>query len=315
MSVYVTLNVAPNDLPDMTDEGQHITLAYFNDEYTEESLDSVLFATEEISKIELNNKVKTETIELFGEDKDAVVLTLDSNIDSTPVMLRRIFIDNLSMDAYEWFKESQTFTEYRPHMTLGYISEGYDLATEFDIPEFLEIESVVIASDTDNIHYVFPLNTDLAHYGTPRKSGRYPWGSGDDPYQSGKSFMGAIEEIKKAQPGISDPQLAKIMGMTTPELRARKSIAGNAIRKAEELQIIRMKEKGMSNQAIGDRLGISEPTVRNRLKTYEQGKEDIILATADTLRNEISNKNLLQFKKLPWENRGFGHSKRQKWMI
>ena len=23
----------------------------------------------------------------------------------------------------------------------------------------------------------------MAHYGTPRHSGRYPWGSGDDPYQ------------------------------------------------------------------------------------------------------------------------------------
>ena len=26
-------------------------------------------------------------------------------------------------------------------------------------------------------------NEELMHYGTPRHSGRYPWGSGDNPYQ------------------------------------------------------------------------------------------------------------------------------------
>ena len=28
----------------------------------------------------------------------------------------------------------------------------------------------------------------LVHYGTPRHSGRYPWGSGKDPYQSASSL-------------------------------------------------------------------------------------------------------------------------------
>ena len=38
----------------------------------------------------------------------------------------------------------------------------------------------------------------LMHYGMPRRSGRYPWGSGDDPYQhSGRDFLGRIEELKK----------------------------------------------------------------------------------------------------------------------
>ena len=29
----------------------------------------------------------------------------------------------------------------------------------------------------------------LMHYGMPRRSGRYPWGSGEDPYQHGKDFF------------------------------------------------------------------------------------------------------------------------------
>ena len=30
--------------------------------------------------------------------------------------------------------------------------------------------------------------SELKHYGTPRRSGRYPWGSGDDP-QRNKNFL------------------------------------------------------------------------------------------------------------------------------
>ena len=37
----------------------------------------------------------------------------------------------------------------------------------------------------------------LMHYGTPRRSGRYPWGSGDNPYQRSMDFIGRYEEYKK----------------------------------------------------------------------------------------------------------------------
>ena len=38
---------------------------------------------------------------------------------------------------------------------------------------------------------------DLAHYGMPRRSGRYPYGSGEDPYQRNGDFLSRIEELKK----------------------------------------------------------------------------------------------------------------------
>ena len=38
----------------------------------------------------------------------------------------------------------------------------------------------------------------LEHYGMPRRSGRYPWGSGEDPYQHGsQDFLSRVEELKK----------------------------------------------------------------------------------------------------------------------
>ena len=37
----------------------------------------------------------------------------------------------------------------------------------------------------------------LEHYGMPRRSGRYPWGSGEDPYQHGRDFLSRIQDGQK----------------------------------------------------------------------------------------------------------------------
>ena len=33
----------------------------------------------------------------------------------------------------------------------------------------------------------------LEHYGTKRHSGRYPWGSGDNPYQHSGDFLSRVK--------------------------------------------------------------------------------------------------------------------------
>ena len=63
----------------------------------------------------------------------------------------------------------------------------------------------------------------LMHYGMPRRSGRYPWGSGDNPYQHSGDFLSRIEELKKQ--GLKETEIAKEMGLTTTQLRAQKSLA------------------------------------------------------------------------------------------
>ena len=37
----------------------------------------------------------------------------------------------------------------------------------------------------------------LMHYGVKRRSGRYPWGSGDNPYQHSGDFLSRVEELQK----------------------------------------------------------------------------------------------------------------------
>lgn len=53
----------------------------------------------------------------------------------------------------------------------------------------------------------------LIHYGMPRRSGRYPWGSGKEPYQHSGDFLSRIDELKKQ--GLSRYGNSKSMGLTT----------------------------------------------------------------------------------------------------
>ena len=47
----------------------------------------------------------------------------------------------------------------------------------------------------------------LMHYGVKRRSGRYPWGSGDSPYQHSGDFLSRVEELKKK--GLTETEIAK----------------------------------------------------------------------------------------------------------
>ena len=41
-----------------------------------------------------------------------------------------------------------------------------------------------------------PSLDELFHYGIKRRSGRYPWGSGDDPYQRTGDFISRVQELR-----------------------------------------------------------------------------------------------------------------------
>lgn len=136
----------------------------------------------------------------------------------------------------------------------------------------------------------------LKHYGIIRRSGRYPWGSGDNPYQRSLSFYAYVDEMKSK--GLTEAQIAKGIGassseyakMTSTDLRATRAIASNTLREANTAQVLRMKEKGMHNQAIADRLGISEPTVRNYLKPGARDRENVLMNVANSLKDDLDAK-------------------------
>ena len=104
----------------------------------------------------------------------------------------------------------------------------------------------------------------IVHYGTPRHSGRYPWGSGENPYQRYANFRGNVDRLREK--GLSDTEIARSMGLTTSVFRAKLSMADDELRKERVAEATRLKEKGYSNVAIAKRMGLpNESSVRSLL--------------------------------------------------
>jgi hypothetical protein len=129
----------------------------------------------------------------------------------------------------------------------------------------------------------------LAHYGTKRHSGRYPWGSGGDDNSSGTrrsmTLLDHIAEMRKQ--GLSDTEIAKGLGMSTTEYRAQRSIANNARKASQISQAQRLKDKGYSNVAIGQRMGLNESSVRALLAPGAKDKADVLATVSNALQKRV----------------------------
>lgn len=132
---------------------------------------------------------------------------------------------------------------------------------------------------------------ELMHYGTPRKSGRYPWGSGDDPYQSGNSFLQTYDGLKKE--GLSEKEISSYFGMSIKQLRARKSNVKNEIRAANVSEALKLQAKGYSQTAIANHFGKNESTIRNWLNPSIQDRADKSKNTADDLEKAVNSKKYI----------------------
>jgi hypothetical protein len=130
-------------------------------------------------------------------------------------------------------------------------------------------------------------DTMLAHIGVIRRSGRYPWGSGGEAYQSATLF--------KTDLGLSDSQIAQSLGLSsTTQLRDYITKTTEIIRAQNQATAVRLKTKdGMSTRAIAkEMLGDAnkESTVRGWLKNADALKDKTIEAIANLLRGHQAEK-------------------------
>jgi len=132
---------------------------------------------------------------------------------------------------------------------------------------------------------------ELYHYGTPRHSGRYPWGSGENPYQGDIDFKAHVKQLKSK--GWSQKEIAKSMNMTTSQLRARIDIASENVTRARDAEIFKLRDKNYSKVAIARQLDIPESTVRNVLKKVDKVKEDSTRAIADRLKKAVEEQKYI----------------------
>lgn len=130
----------------------------------------------------------------------------------------------------------------------------------------------------------------LAHYGILRKSGRYPWGSGATQEERNRTFLSTIEDLR-VNHKLSDTEIARGFGMTTTQLRASRSIAKNAEKQGQINMAQRLKDKGYSNVAIGQRMELNESSVRALLAPGAKDKADILETTSNMLKDAVEEKH------------------------
>ena len=139
----------------------------------------------------------------------------------------------------------------------------------------------------------------IEHYGTPRHSGRYPWGSGGDDVARNRSFLGEVEALKKQ--GLSEVEIARGLGIvdakgkpSTTFLRLEKTLALNATRAADIAEAQRLKtERGMSIVAIAARMGRPESSIRAMLAPGQKDKLASLHVLTNLLRDQVAEKGLI----------------------
>lgn len=127
----------------------------------------------------------------------------------------------------------------------------------------------------------------------PRRSGRYPWGSGDDPYQHGRDLLGRIEELKKEGWSETPENIMKEFGLTTTQYRTEKAIAKNERRMLDVARAKSLKEDGLGATEIGKAMGLNESTVRSLLNEQSEARMNQARKTADFIKEQIDKKGMI----------------------
>ena len=157
-----------------------------------------------------------------------------------------------------------------------------------------------IEKDLTSYFGVGPEVNVLEHYGTKFHSGRYPWGSGENPYQHSGDFLSRVEVLKKK--GLSEKEILDSINDTLPkdyqlslsEFRVAKSTAINLRKKSEYEQIKELKDKkGLGWTEIAEQLGMSESSVRSKYSGNIDKKSQRAEHIAETLKKEVDKKGMI----------------------
>lgn len=259
-------------------EDPHITIAYLGEEDLEHKdfmslVDSVHLLATRIPK-EVISRVLRQSY--FGDYNDIPVYEVTG---SGPRHIRQELIDILDSTAphLSHLVEFASQHSYTPHLTYP-----HDI---FPVGKVIACDTIEIWNGDDTVVFDIPQDS-LMHYGILRRSGRYPWGSGENPHQRSRSFMGYVDDLKKQ--GLSEKQIAQALGIeSTTDLRAMRTIARHEIKAAQISQARMLKEKNMSNMAIAKKMGLNESSVRDLLKPSAQAKQDVLISVRDKIKSRM----------------------------
>lgn len=154
-----------------------------------------------------------------------------------------------------------------------------------------------------NISYdfndIYENESHIEHYGMPRRSGRYPWGSGDNPFQHEGwykhpgDFLDFIKQARKEkyeytdEDGVlytGDNAIAKVLRISTTDLRSQIGIAKDEKRLYDVYRVESLRKDGFNDSEISRKTGIPLSTVKS-------------LFDADSKRRMLQAKNAAEFIK------------------
>jgi len=133
----------------------------------------------------------------------------------------------------------------------------------------------------------------LEHYGVKRRSGRYPYGSGKDPYQHGLDFQARVDILKERGWTETAENIKKEFGMSMNDYRREKSWANYERRKLEVATAKSLKEDGLGNTEIGRKMGINESTVRSLLSVDSEARMNKAMETVKLLKEHADKKGMI----------------------
>lgn len=138
-----------------------------------------------------------------------------------------------------------------------------------------------------------PIQEDiLMHYGVKRRSGRYPWGSGDNPYQHGGDFLSRVEELQRL--GKSEKEIAQEIGLSTTDLRMQVRVAKHERRALQADRARSLRDDGKTLDEIASIMGFkNDSSVRALLNENTAENKNKARATAEILKKELAEKGVL----------------------
>lgn len=132
----------------------------------------------------------------------------------------------------------------------------------------------------------------LMHYGVKRRSGRYPWGSGDNPYQHGGDFLARVEELQRL--GKTEKQIADELHLSTTDLRMQVRVAKHERRALQADRARSLREDGKTLDEIALILGYAnDSSVRALLNENTAANKNKAQATAEILKKELAEKGAI----------------------
>ena len=141
---------------------------------------------------------------------------------------------------------------------------------------------------------------ELMHYGMPRRSGRYPWGSGDNPYQHSGDFLSRYEELKTS--GMKETNIARTMGFVDPvtgrtqttKLRAQLSLAKDERRSILVARARSLRDDGLSLNEIAKEMGFNnDSSVRSLLNENSEVRMNQAKKAAEFIKGQIDKKGMI----------------------